>query len=124
MWQAFAYVQKGMTQEAIAAAREAEQWAGADRGALAHAGHIYGRLGMKEEAVRVLTKLEEGSKDNPAVAWAGKAMVYAGLGDNDQASHGWTRLSNRGVPVFIICGSFPRMDRCATIRASRICCAA
>jgi DNA-binding winged helix-turn-helix (wHTH) protein/TolB-like protein/tetratricopeptide (TPR) repeat protein len=123
MWQAFAYVQKGMLQEAVVAARDCEKWAGADREALAHAGHIYGRVGMKEEAVRILKKLEERSRII-RLSLGQRLWSIRGWGITIRLSHGWTRLSNRGVLSSTICDSFPRMDLCAMIRASRICCGA
>jgi tetratricopeptide (TPR) repeat protein len=42
-------------------------------------------VGLKEEALRRLKKVEELSEDNPSALQVRKAIVYAGLGEKDEA---------------------------------------
>jgi serine/threonine-protein kinase len=77
-----AYEQKGMVDQAIAAfqkglpSKESSEWP-LIMGGL---GHAYGVSGKKAEAGAVLNEL----KDSPEQAYS-KALVYAGLGEKDQA---------------------------------------
>jgi eukaryotic-like serine/threonine-protein kinase len=79
-----AYEQKKMYGEALA---DSQAWAAAfpdDPQALASIGRIYGRMGNRAEAQKMLDKLQEMSKRRYVSSyWI--ATVYLGLGDKDQA---------------------------------------
>ncbi len=70
-------------------------------------GYVHGRLGDRPAALRILAQLQETSKDRytPAVSFA---MVYAGIGDNDQAFN-WLNKAYE-----------ERINRLAYIRHDRI----
>jgi TolB-like protein/Tfp pilus assembly protein PilF len=77
----FAYREKGMYKEAIAAFLSAPQPFSAL--ILGHLGNAYARAGQKAEAQKLLQKLIELSKQGLGT-WE-VALVYAGLGDKDRA---------------------------------------
>lgn len=79
-----AYAAKGMQREALA---EFEQYVQLDRGSprsIAWRGYAHARLNERREALRDLDQLKALSKQRyvPAVS---VAIIYAGLGDKDQA---------------------------------------
>ena len=77
----YAYLQKGMRQEAIAAFRQAAAVSGArDSAQLAYA---YAIDGQREEAIAVLGRILEGSEARYVSPYS-IAMAYAGLGDDDE----------------------------------------
>jgi serine/threonine-protein kinase len=84
-WLPATYVQKGMYGEAIAGFKKAvtlrgTQWAAPMSGL----GHVYAVSGNKSEARKVLDELQQvsGQEYVPATS---SALVYAGLGEKDQA---------------------------------------
>lgn len=77
-----AYEQKGRFQEAIAELKTGREMGGVDqRGQL---GHVYAISGQRAEAEKILNELREESKQK-YVSQYNIAMVYAGLGDKEQA---------------------------------------
>ena len=111
LWLGRAYQQKEMYEEAIAEYRQADaalpDWAVT----LAAIGNLEGRAGKKREARDILAKLNTLSQKKYVTPY-GVALVYAGLGEKDQAlnwldkalddrSHWlvWIRLDPRWGPI-------------------------
>jgi tetratricopeptide (TPR) repeat protein len=84
LWLARAFQQKGMYAEAIIAYQKAEavlrNWVPVKAGM----GNVYGLWGKKDEARRVLSELRELAKEAYVTPY-GVALVYAGLGEKEQA---------------------------------------
>jgi serine/threonine protein kinase/tetratricopeptide (TPR) repeat protein len=100
-WLALSYVQKGMKQEAIAELR-ALDLSGGYTWALASLGCIYGMCGQKRKAEHVIQRLKEGSTRKYICSYD-IALVYAGLGDKDQAFHWLERaFDERFVLLFLL----------------------
>jgi len=80
---AFAYVEQGMTQDAL---RDVTQWQKADDGPFTWmlSAYVYGRAGHKSEAQRFLRKLEA-ERSRRYVDASKLAIAYLGVGDTDQA---------------------------------------
>jgi len=81
-----AYLKQGKYEEALAAARRAEELSGGDPGTDAFflAAYLYGRTGERDHALRLLDELRRRSKEGytPATLFV---ALYAGLGEKDQA---------------------------------------
>ena len=73
-----------MYDEAIAAFQKAVSCSGGSARMLAELGHAYGLAGKRTEAVKILAELKELSKHH-YISPYNLALVYTGLGDNDQA---------------------------------------
>ncbi len=78
-----AYEMKGSFQEAIAEYQKARQLNDNPR-VLALLGHVYAASGQREEALRTLDQLKEIARQR-YVSGFSFALVYAGLGEKDQA---------------------------------------
>lgn len=76
--------QKGMYEEAIAEFQRALILSGNDREIAAVLGYIYGVSGKRDEAEKILAGFEELSKHR-YVSPLHRALIYVGLGENDQA---------------------------------------
>jgi len=83
---AAAYEQKGMYDEAIAGFQQAITLStGFNRSiSMAGLGHVYAVYGKKSAARKVLSELKQLSTQEYVPAWD-FALIYAGLGENDQA---------------------------------------
>jgi TolB-like protein/DNA-binding winged helix-turn-helix (wHTH) protein/Tfp pilus assembly protein PilF len=79
-----AFVQKHMYDEAIAEFQRAIELSGHSGAFDSSLGHVYAVSGRKEEAVKIATDLEARYEQNPSVG-ADIALIYVGLGDQDQA---------------------------------------
>jgi TolB-like protein/DNA-binding winged helix-turn-helix (wHTH) protein/Tfp pilus assembly protein PilF len=79
-----AFVQKYMYDEAIAEFRRAIELSGHSGGFDSNLGHAYAVSGRKEEAIKIVKDLEARHDQNPS-AGADIALIYVGLGDQDQA---------------------------------------
>jgi TolB-like protein/DNA-binding winged helix-turn-helix (wHTH) protein/Flp pilus assembly protein TadD len=79
-----AYVQKGMYAEAIAANRKAVELSGGDAMRMAILAHANALSGRRGEALSILNELKVLSKQGYVQPLA-VAMIYVGLGENDQA---------------------------------------
>ena len=79
----FAYESKGSYAEAIAEYQKATQL-DEDPFALAYLAHAYGASGDRERALRALDHLKEIARHRPVSPFS-LALVYAGLGQNEQA---------------------------------------
>jgi TolB-like protein/DNA-binding winged helix-turn-helix (wHTH) protein/Flp pilus assembly protein TadD len=78
-----AYEQKMMYSEAIAELQKVQEMSRGDFGNMA-LGHVYAAAGMKDEALKVIAKWKERSQ-HEYIAPTRFAVVYAGLGEKDQA---------------------------------------
>lgn len=85
-WRGGAFEHKGMNEQAIAEYQLAITLSGRRPGTLAALGHIYGALGRREDAQKVLDELNDLS-GRRYVSPVYIALIFAGLGDNDQAFH-------------------------------------
>ena len=79
-------VETGMYKEAIADFQKIRGPGGRlGPGVLGHLGNAYARAGMKAEARNCLRELKEDLKKNNSVGMYEVALIYAGLGEKDQA---------------------------------------
>lgn len=105
---AMAYEQKRMYEEAIVAARKA---IGAVPGKSGEAvlGHIYGMMGRKEEAIRLVEEFREAGRES-YVDPTHVAAIYAGLGDAEETL-AWLEKGYRVRSTWMIyLNSDPRYD--------------
>ena len=79
-----ALVQTQLYDQAIAQFQRAIELAGRSGAFESNLAYVYGILGRKKEATKILKDLEVRHDENPPVA-ADIALVYVGLGDRDQA---------------------------------------
>lgn len=77
-----AYLHKGMYEEAIAELRK--EVAGRSNPVSVHLGYAYAVAGKRDEAQKVIDKLNEQSNQQYVSAFS-RALIYAGLGEKDQA---------------------------------------
>ena len=78
------YLRRGMFAEAAAEFERAATLSGGVANYLGGLGHTYARAGRASDARKVLEELKERSKQR-YVSWRDIAVIYAGLGDKDQA---------------------------------------
>jgi eukaryotic-like serine/threonine-protein kinase len=79
-----AYMQKGMYEKAIAEFQKAMAIDNSPPGRFAALAYTYAKSGNKAEALKMLAELRERAK-HELVAPVNFAIIYTGLGDNDQA---------------------------------------
>jgi eukaryotic-like serine/threonine-protein kinase len=79
----FAYEMQGSFQEALTEYKRAQQL-NDDPSVLAYLGHLYAASGKRAEALRTLDQMKEIAKQRNVPAY-GFAIVYAALGEKDQA---------------------------------------
>jgi tetratricopeptide (TPR) repeat protein len=79
------HVEKGMYQEAITEFKKTAANGPLPRPILGHLGNAYARAGMTTEARNCLRELKEGLNKDTSVGTYEVAMIYAGLGEKDQA---------------------------------------
>ena len=78
------YLRKKMFPEAVAEFEKAATLSGRIADYLGGLGNAYARAGQTDEAQRVLDELKERTKTK-YISWRDIAVIYAGLGDKDQA---------------------------------------
>jgi TolB-like protein/predicted Zn-dependent protease len=78
------YEQKLMFQEALTEFQACVALSGGNPLYLAAVGEAYGRLGRRDEALKIIGELQEGPRDR-YVSPSDIALIYIALGDNDQA---------------------------------------
>lgn len=83
-WLGFAYLQKGMYNEAITEFQKAVDVSGGSSTFLAALGHAYGLAGKKEQSRTIIEKLKAISRQS-YVSPYDMAIIYTGIGDEDQA---------------------------------------
>jgi tetratricopeptide (TPR) repeat protein len=79
-----AYLEKGMSREAITAFKKAVTRSGRGSGFVASLAHAYALCGRRTEALNLLKELSEFAQKRYASPFA-FALVYTGLGKKDQA---------------------------------------
>ena len=84
LWLGRTYQQKQMYEEAVTEYKQAESVLRDWPVTMAAIGNIYGLSHQRREALKILAELKELSKRKYVTAY-GVALVYAGLGENDQA---------------------------------------
>jgi serine/threonine-protein kinase len=84
LWIGQAWVQKGMYPEAIAEIKKAVDLSGRSTRPIATLGHAYAMSGQKAEAYKLLNELQARSKQKYVSPYY-TALIYAGLGEIDQA---------------------------------------
>jgi tetratricopeptide (TPR) repeat protein len=67
-------------------------------GALASVGHAYAASGRKAEARKILRELDQQSKHR-YISPYDRALIHAGLGENDQALAWLEKAEEQGVPL-------------------------
>jgi class 3 adenylate cyclase/TolB-like protein/Tfp pilus assembly protein PilF len=82
---AWCHEQKGRFSDAIAASEKAVELSGTNTVMLTGLGYIYGRAGRSAEARKVLRELEERSQRGMYVNPFERAVIYAGLGQKEDA---------------------------------------
>jgi tetratricopeptide (TPR) repeat protein len=78
------FEQKGMHAEAIAELKEAIELSGASATFSSHLAYAFAVSGRRDEAIEIVKTLE-GLPGQPSSIDSGIALIYVGLGDNDQA---------------------------------------
>jgi TolB-like protein/Tfp pilus assembly protein PilF/predicted Ser/Thr protein kinase len=104
-----AYEQKARYNEAIDEFNKALGLSGASTEAIAALGHAYAVSGRSREAQHVLDDLDRLSKQH-YVSLGYKALIYAGLGDREQALKWLQKAYEEGPGWLIYLGVDPRYD--------------
>jgi serine/threonine-protein kinase len=104
-----AYEQKARYDEAIAEFNKALEISGASTEAIAALGHAYAVSGKRREAQRVLGDLDRLSEQR-YVSLGYKALIYAGLGDREQAFKWLQKADEEGSGWLIYLNVDPRYD--------------
>jgi tetratricopeptide (TPR) repeat protein len=84
VWLAFTYVEKGMFEEALAAADKYAVLTGGTGLAIAVQGYVYARAGRRSEAQKIAGQLVKSSQQRYVPATM-IAQIYTGLGETDLA---------------------------------------
>jgi tetratricopeptide (TPR) repeat protein len=84
VWLVFTYVEKGMFEEALAAAEKYTMLTGGSGLAVAVQGYVYARAGKKSDAQKIAGQLVNYSKQRYVPASV-IAMIYSGLGETNLA---------------------------------------
>jgi Flp pilus assembly protein TadD len=103
------YLQKGLYDEAISEFLQAKKLTEDNPVILAMLGHAYAVSGKKEEAAKLLEELQELSK-RKYVSSYDVAMIYVGLGDNDQAFERLEQAYKEQAAWLIYLTVDPRLD--------------
>jgi tetratricopeptide (TPR) repeat protein len=110
------YEKKGQYDLAIQEYRKFAQLAGGEPEASPWVGSAYALARNRQEALKILKRLNENSTPRPAKA-LGRAIVYIGLGDKQQAfawlekayqAHSWSLIEMNADPRFDSLRSDPR----------------
>jgi adenylate cyclase len=109
IWFGRPYLEKGMYAEAISELEKAVRLSGESTLALAMLGHGLASAGRKDDAVRILSKLEERSKTQYVPSyWI--AVVYNGLRDRDRVIEWLGRALGERSSWLVWCNVEPRFD--------------
>jgi TolB-like protein/Tfp pilus assembly protein PilF len=102
------YAQQGRYEEAIDVTRRAMELSG-DPSKLAALGRVYALAGMRDEALEVIERLKELSKERYVTPYA-FTLIYASLGERDQAFSCLQRACDEGVSDLIYLKVDPFLD--------------
>ena len=116
----WAYLQKGMHQEAITELQRAVHLSGR-RDSTALLGYAYAVVGMRDEAKKVLSELKEMEKRS-YVAPFEISLVYTGLNEKDQAFTWLEKAYDDRSGSLILLNADPHQMGCALIPGSPISC--
>lgn len=105
----WAYEQRGMYQEAITELQRARELATDSPHTLAALGHAYAASGNRIEAQRILDELKKPSKQNYVSPYFA-AIIYAGLGENDQALENLQKAYEHRMAELVLLKMEPRFD--------------
>jgi tetratricopeptide (TPR) repeat protein len=83
-WLSYAYVQKGIYEEAIATSENAVSLSGGNHLYLAPHGYVTAAAGEREQALRIIETLKELAKSLPISQYQ-MALTYAELGESEEA---------------------------------------
>jgi len=106
IWKGIAYMENQMCDQALEYLLKAESISKDLTYGLGLLGMCYGLLGQKEEAKKVLKRLDAIS-EKKYVAWCYKAFVYAGLGDIEKAFDCWDKACEKREPELFYAKSTP-----------------
>jgi serine/threonine-protein kinase len=109
-WLGLAYEQKSMFDQAIAAFHNAINSSDSVAVYVAAAGHAYAVAGRRGEAVKVLRRLEELSKQRYVSAYD-IALIHVGLGDKERAMQWLERAYDERSDGLVFLKVDPRLDR-------------
>ncbi|UCE19255.1 MAG: protein kinase [Gemmatimonadota bacterium] len=103
------YVDKGMYNEAVDIMRKAEPSAAEHAYSLGYFGGAYGRAGLKDDALRILARLDELARRR-YVSTFNRAVVLAGMGEFDEALDDMEKSIEDRCPTNIFSKTFPYFD--------------
>jgi TolB-like protein/Tfp pilus assembly protein PilF len=103
-----AYVEKGMAKEAIAALLKDQEFSGGTSRE-SHLGYAYAAFGQRKEALRLLAEMQKPSGGEPVSAYD-VALVYAALGDKEQALAWLEKSYENREPRLVNVKEHPRFD--------------
>ena len=110
LWIGQVYVQKGMFTEAIDEINQAIKLKGGDIRAKATLGHAYAVSGRRDDALKVIQELQNLSKDRYVSPYY-FALLYSGLGDNEQAITWLKKAYEERETYLILMKAEPVFDR-------------
>lgn len=110
LWIGQAYVQKGMYKEAIDEINQAIQLSGGDIRATATLGHAYAVSGRRDDALKILDELQKLSRERYVSPYF-IALVYVGLGDDQQAVTWLEKAREERQPYLTLMKVEPVFDR-------------
>ncbi|GAG50475.1 unnamed protein product, partial [marine sediment metagenome] len=84
LYQGAAYADKAMWEEAITAWKKLVTLTGGSPFAVGYLGYGYAMSGQRDEALKVIDRLNELSKEKYVSPFS-RALIYMGLGEKDQA---------------------------------------
>ncbi len=109
-WLGRAYEQAGDMPKAIAELETALALEPANSENIANLGHAYGRVGRKDDAMRLIARLKA-SADTAYLSPYPVGVIYAGLGDKDQAFAWFERaFADRSAQMSFYLATDNRMD--------------
>jgi serine/threonine-protein kinase len=110
-----AYEQKGLYPQAITIMEKAVALSERDANALGSLGHLYAIAGRRRAAEQIIAELQEQAKSNYVSSYH-VGLVYAGLGEPDQAMSWLRRAADERSTLLV----YLRMDpRLATLHSDR-----
>ncbi|MGH8092426.1 MAG: protein kinase domain-containing protein [Chthoniobacterales bacterium] len=107
---AIAYNQKGLRDQAISELQKQANNPGSRTIFKAVLGFVYGQAGRRAEATGILDQLKERTSSNQTVSPFEIALIYTGLGDNDQAFAWLEKAKTERDPFLIYLQTDPNFD--------------
>ena len=107
---AMAYNQKGLHEQAIAELEKQANSPGSRTIFKAVLGFVYGQAGRQAEAIKILDELKERRSSKQFVSPFQIALIYTGLGENDQAFEWLQKAKTEHDPFLIYIKTDPNFD--------------